>query len=69
MNIEPQHILDARVLIVDDQEANVQLLVRLLDEAGYSRVTSTMRPQEVSALHYKNRYDLILLDLQMPDMG
>ena len=68
MNIEPQHILDARVLIVDDQEANVQLLVRLLDEAGYSRVTSTMRPQEVSALHYKNRYDLILLDLQMPDM-
>jgi PAS domain S-box-containing protein len=61
-------ILNANVLIVDDQEANVVLLEQLLGEAGYARVASTMKPQEVCALHRKNRYDLILLDLQMPGM-
>ena len=56
------------ILIVDDQEANVSLLEQLLGDAGYTNVTSTMNPQEVCALHRKNRYDLILLDLQMPGM-
>ena len=61
-------ILDARILIVDDQEANVLLLSQMLGEAGYTSVTSTMNPLEVCALHRKNHYDLILLDLQMPGM-
>ena len=61
-------ILSASILIVDDQESNVLLLAQLLGGAGYTRVTSTMNPQEVCALHRKNRYDLILLDLQMPGM-
>ena len=61
-------ILNASILIVDDQAANVQLLEQLLCDAGYSRVSSTMKPQEVCALHRKNAYDLILLDLQMPGM-
>jgi PAS domain S-box-containing protein len=61
-------IFQASILIVDDQAANVQLLEQLLGEAGYSQVTSTMKPEEVCALHRKNRYDLILLDLQMPVM-
>jgi PAS domain S-box-containing protein len=59
-------IRGARILVVDDQEANVQLLEQLLGEAGYTCVSSTMNPHEVCALHRKNRYDLILLDLQMP---
>ena len=61
-------ILDASILIVDDQEANVLLLEGLLSDAGYKRVSSTRRPQEVCSLHRKNHYDLILLDLQMPVM-
>jgi CheY-like chemotaxis protein len=61
-------ILDANILIVDDQAVNVQLLAQLLGEAGYMHVTSTMNPQEVVALHRKNNYDLILLDLKMPIM-
>ncbi|HTD27911.1 MAG TPA: response regulator [Xanthomonadaceae bacterium] len=61
-------ILAASILIVDDQEANVQLLEQVLTEAGYTRVTATMDPQAVCALHRENHYDLILLDLQMPVM-
>lgn len=61
-------ILGANILIVDDQEANVRLLSRLLSEAGYTRVSSTMKPGEVCELHRRNAYDLILLDLQMPAM-
>jgi CheY-like chemotaxis protein len=68
MMIGEPDILGARILIVDDQEPNVSLLEQLLSEAGYTCVTSTMNPQEVGALHRKNRYDLILLDLQMPSM-
>ena len=68
MTVNARDILNATILIVDDQEANVRLLEQLLSEAGYTRVASTMNPQEVCALHRKNRYDLILLDLQMPGM-
>lgn len=60
--------LNAKILIVDDQEANVRLLEQMLSDAGYTRIASTMNPQEVSELYRQNRYDLILLDLQMPGM-
>jgi len=66
--IAEAEILAAGILIVDDQESNVILLEQTLREGGYTRVTSTMKPQEVCALHRKNAYDLILLDLQMPGM-
>ena len=68
MLITESEMLGARILIVDDQESNVSLLEQMLIEAGYRFVTSTMDPREVCALHRKNRYDLILLDLQMPGM-
>jgi PAS domain S-box-containing protein len=68
MIVSDRDILNASILIVDDQESNVALLEQMLSEAGYTSVTSTMKPQEVCALHRKNRYDLILLDLQMPGM-
>ena len=66
--VDTPDILSASILIVDDQEPNVSLLEQLLSETGYTCVTSTMNPQQVCALHRKNCYDLILLDLQMPGM-
>jgi PAS domain S-box-containing protein len=68
MTISESDILAASILVVDDQEVNVRLLEKMLHEAGYTRVASTMNPQEVCALHRENHYDLILLDLQMPGM-
>lgn len=61
-------ILHASILIVDDQEANVLLLERMLRGAGYHAVSSTRDPSKVFELHLLHRYDLILLDLQMPGM-
>jgi PAS domain S-box-containing protein len=66
--LKPLEILKASILIVDDQEANVLLLEKMLKNAGYEHVSSTMNPREVCALYAEHRYDLILLDLQMPDM-
>jgi CheY-like chemotaxis protein len=68
MMILEQEILDANILIVDDQEANISLLEQLLAETGYTSVTSTTNPEKVFEMHHIQRYDLILLDLQMPIM-
>jgi PAS domain S-box-containing protein len=64
----PDDILNASILIVDDQQANVLLLEQMLHAAGYANMTSTTDPHAVCALHRANHYDLILLDLQMPGM-
>jgi PAS domain S-box-containing protein len=69
MMVSTTDILGASILIVDDQEANVKLLERLLGEDGYANVSSTTNSLDVLALHRQNRYDLILLDLQMPGMN
>lgn len=61
-------ILQGKVLIVDDQEANVILLEQILQREGYQNISTTMQPQKVFALHQYHSYDLILLDLQMPVM-
>jgi len=61
-------ILNARVLIVDDESSHVLLLERMLRDAGYTSVESTMDPTEVCKLHRENHYAAILLDLKMPGM-
>ena len=66
--IEASAILNASILIVDDQDANVMLLEQMLSNAGYLRVTSCTDPFQVRALHLEHAYDLILLDLQMPGL-
>ena len=66
--ISAADILNANILIVDDQEANVMLLEQTLRGAGYRSVTSTQDPLRVCELYRHNLYDLILLDLQMPGL-
>ncbi len=68
MTISVHDILNARILIVDDQQSNVMLLEEMLNSAGYTQVTSTMDPSTVTGMHRRTPFDLILLDLQMPLM-
>ncbi len=57
---------NARILIVDDQEANVRLLERILQQAGYANLKGITDPRLVLPLFAGFRPDLILLDLHMP---
>jgi diguanylate cyclase (GGDEF)-like protein/PAS domain S-box-containing protein len=64
----PADIRRARILVVDDQQVNVQLLEYLLKTTGYENVASTTDPRQVVALHMEHRFDLVILDLHMPGM-
>lgn len=66
--INDQEILNASILIVDDQESNIQLLAEILRDIGYTKIATTNDPYKVSTLHEKDNFDLILLDLLMPGM-
>ncbi len=66
--VSSNDILNARILVVDDKDANILLLKGMLRVAGYTSVDSTTNPGAVCELYRQNRYSLILLDLQMPGM-
>ncbi len=58
---------DATVLIVDDEPQNAKLLSRILTRAGYGRVIATHDSSEVLELVERERPDILLLDLTMPE--
>ena len=58
----------ARILIIDDEPANVELLQRLLERAGFANLEATTEPRQAAELYVQHRPDLILLDLHMPGM-
>jgi putative two-component system response regulator len=56
----------ARIVIADDQEANVELVEALLEQAGYSNLVSTTDSSQALALCAQAAPDLVILDLHMP---
>ena len=65
MDLE-QSILQANILIVDDEPANVRLLEKILQHHGYRNVRSTSDTREIAALCDQTRFDAFLLDIRMP---
>ncbi|WP_374360590.1 diguanylate cyclase domain-containing protein [Pseudoduganella danionis] len=61
-----EDILNARILVVDDNADNLELMCEILHDGGYRDVSATSQPEQVCAMHRQHGYDLILLDLQMP---
>jgi putative two-component system response regulator len=61
-------LLAAKILIVDDQPANVMLLEKMLRAEGYVNVTTTTDPLQVADLYRQNSFDIVLLDLNMPQL-
>lgn len=61
--------LASRILLVDDQPANLRLLEALLAREGFTNVLSTTEPEQVFDLYTAFDPDLILLDLMMPGLS
>ena len=61
-------LLNSKILVVDDEEANVALLECILQREGYSHVRSTRDPREVEGVVREFSPDLVLLDLSMPHL-
>jgi two-component system, sensor histidine kinase and response regulator len=59
----------ANILIVDDQEANIDVLEGFLEMQGYINIKTTQDPRQVLDLYTTFEPDLILLDLSMPYMS
>ena len=66
--IPKERILQSRLLIIDDQEANVLLLEKILQGNGYKNTLSTTDPKLSLDLYKSFQPDLVLLDLHMPEM-
>jgi two-component system, sensor histidine kinase and response regulator len=59
-------IQNSRILIVDDQPANVLLLEKVLQQGGYTQFTSLTDSRQVIDRFRSFQPDLIILDLMMP---
>lgn len=64
---QPEEVA-ARLLIVDDDPASIELFVAFLADYGFD-ISVTSNSRHGLAMASRQRPDLILLDLQMPDLG
>lgn len=66
MYISSDQLHNARILVVDDHLANVDLLSQLLEDQGYAQVDGLTDPRLVMDHLRQHSVDLILLDIRMP---
>jgi phosphoserine phosphatase RsbU/P len=57
------------LLVVDDNEDNRYTLTRRLTREGYNNLTTATNGREALDLLQANPFDLVLLDIMMPDMN
>ena len=64
----PAALPDPNILVIDDEPANVALLQAILQRAGYRRIKTTTNPVEGLSIAAASEPDLVLLDLNMPEL-
>ncbi|HUQ29520.1 MAG TPA: PAS domain S-box protein [Usitatibacter sp.] len=65
----PAGLLHARILVVDDQDADARVVEAMLTGSGYTDVTIANDPLAALALHFEKPFELVILDVLMPGMG
>lgn len=63
----PDNLFSGRILVVDDNPANQEILSRRLEPQGYQIVLADCGAQALKKLG-QDAFDLVLLDVMMPDM-
>ena len=61
-------IRTSRILLVDDEAANLELLVRLLKREKFTEIVQTTDPYCALDQFERGGFDLVLLDLMMPGL-
>lgn len=64
-----EYILKSKILIIDDQQANIEVLVDLLELKGYTNVHSLIDSTKALSVIESIKPDVVLLDLMMPVMS
>lgn len=66
--ISDEKIYAAKILAIDDNIVNIHILKKILTNAGFINISSTTDPTKAISLYKDIQPDLILLDLNMPNM-
>lgn len=64
--VTPEELLSRRILVIDDEEANVLLLRTLLEREGYQQTLCLTDPAEALEAFVRFEPHIVLLDLMMP---
>ena len=64
--ITTEQIYNGKVLIIDDEPANIMVLEETLRQGGYTSITSITDPRDALESYKNFNPDLVLLDLNMP---
>ena len=60
--------MTSKILIAEDNELNLKLMLDILSSQGFEIETATDGEMALDKLRH-NKYDLLLLDLQMPKIS
>ena len=68
-NLIESHVIHAsRILVIDDEDANILLLANVLEREGYTDIHTVTNSSEALAAYIAVEPDLVLLDLMMPEV-
>jgi PAS domain S-box-containing protein len=62
------HAVHARVLLVDDNATNRKVASQILMKAGCEVLMASSGQEAINVLHKDANFDLVLMDIQMPEM-
>jgi putative two-component system response regulator len=63
--MDPNLLSQARILIIDDEEVNLQLLTKILNKAGYCNIMTSCDSSKALSLFLEFKPDIMMLDLMM----